>query len=263
MDFFIALMWSSGRNQAEVRVAMAASASGAEYFVWGTDKTAYGPVDLPTLISWVEDERITAETWIFFGDGGAWTKAAALPELGKLFGQGVNQSAGEAGLRPAGRGVEPQALRRIRILATLTDEQLERFAQFAELVEVPEATQVVTQGERDDTLYLILDGAMSVRVKLMGAEALLTTLGVGECFGDLALLDKGPRSADVVAVKDSLLVRVSSAAFERLSREAPEVATSVLRALDTTLTERIRADNQRYGYGVLGTSGRAVPPRPL
>jgi len=241
---------------------MATSASGAEYFVWGTDKTAYGPVDLPTLVSWVEAKRVTAETWIFFGQGGAWAKAAEIRELTALFPQRGNYEAEERCIKAGARSVEPQALRRVRILAGLTDEQKERFAQFAELVEVPEGTRVVRQGERDDTLYLVLEGEMSVRVQVMGAEALLTTLGVGECFGDLALLDKGPRSADVVALRDSLLVRVSSAAFERLSKEAADVATSVLRALDTTLTERIRADNKRYGFGVLGTSARAGTPKP-
>ena len=235
---------------------MAASASPTEYFVWSPDKVAHGPINLATLLAWADERRITADTWIFFGDGGAWKIAAELPELrGRFTGSGDSGTGGVEGGAPA-KAIETQALRRVRILAALTDAELARFAEFVEAVEVPEGTRVVKQGERDDTLYLILQGAMSVRVQLAGAEAMLTSLGVGECFGDLALLDKGPRSADVVALCDSVLVSVSSQAFERLSKQATEVATPILRALDRTLTERIRADNQRYWVGVAGVFGQ-------
>jgi hypothetical protein len=37
----------------------------AQFFIWGIDQSAYGPVELPTLVSWIKDERVLAETWIF------------------------------------------------------------------------------------------------------------------------------------------------------------------------------------------------------
>ena len=64
---------------------MATSAIDADFIVWGIDRTAYGPVELPTLVAWVKDERVTAETWVFACKNGVWHKAAEVPELQMFF----------------------------------------------------------------------------------------------------------------------------------------------------------------------------------
>ena len=55
------------------------------YSIWAADNVVYGPVELPTLISWVRDERVLAETWVFDGQNARWRKAASLPELQLFF----------------------------------------------------------------------------------------------------------------------------------------------------------------------------------
>ena len=96
-------------------------------------------------------------------------------------------------------------------------------------------------------MYLILDGELRVRMMLGGKETILTTLGIGEFFGEISLFDHGPRSADVVANKDSTLLKISAAAFENLTQQAPELAAPFLIAVGKTLAARIRADNKRFG----------------
>jgi CRP-like cAMP-binding protein len=61
----------------------------------------------------------------------------------------------------------------------------------------------------------------------------------------MSLFDQGPRSADVVANLDCTLLRLSTSAFERLTREMPSLATPFLQATARTLSARIRADNKR------------------
>lgn len=229
---------------------MAAIAAQTDFIVWGLDQTAYGPVELPTLVAWVKDERVLADTWIYDAKNSCWQKAAALPEL-QMFFRSKAKSAGpgvEAMVTPT--ALDPRALRRIKILASMTDEQLERFAQFMEVEKVPQWAVIVKQGDHGDSMYFILEGELRVRINVMGKETILATLTVGEFFGDISLFDQGPRSADVVANTDSLLVKISAAAFDQLSREAPETATPFLRAMGRTLTARIRADNKRYGDSV-------------
>jgi CRP-like cAMP-binding protein len=148
------------------------------------------------------------------------------------------------------RGLDPRALRRIKILAGMTDGQLERFAQFVEVEKVPQWSVIVKQGDPGDTMYFILEGELRVRLNVLGKETLLATLGAGDFFGDVSLFDQGPRSADVVANSDSLVVKISAAAFDALAREAPEIATPFLRAVGRTLSARIRTDNKRYGDAV-------------
>jgi CRP-like cAMP-binding protein len=146
--------------------------------------------------------------------------------------------------------IEAKALRRVKILAGMTDEQLERFAKFMELEKVDAWSEVVTQGESGDTMYFIMDGEFRVRVKIEGKETILATLGIGEFFGDISLFDHGPRSADVVANKDGVVLKISSEAFGRVAVEAPDLATPFLLAVGKTLAARIRHDNKRYSDSV-------------
>jgi len=143
--------------------------------------------------------------------------------------------------------MDPRALRRVKILAGMSEEQLERFAQFMQVEKIPQWAVIVKQGDPGDTMYLILQGELRVRINVGGKETSLTTLGVGEFFGDISLFDQGPRSADVVANADSVVLKISASAFDELSKKAPDLATPFLRAMGQTLSARIRADNKRYG----------------
>lgn len=216
------------------------------FFIWGIDDAPYGPVELPVLVSWIKDERVVANTWIFARRAGAWQRADAIPELQMFFRSqaAVPDTAADGSARAA---ISPGTLRRIRILADLKDAQLAHLADFMEMQRIPQWKEVVHQGDADDAMYLILEGELRVRVKIGEKEIILATLGIGEFFGDMALFDHGPRSADVVANVDSAVLRITAAAFDRLTREAPALATPFLQATARTLAARIRADNKRLG----------------
>jgi hypothetical protein len=231
-------------------IAMAAIAIETGFIVWGIDQTAYGPVELPTLVSWVKDERVTADTWIFAAKNSSWQKAADLPELQMFFRSKRGGASAEPAAITAPRGIDPRALRRIKILASMTDDQLERFAQFVEVEKVPQWSVIVKQGDAGDSMYFILDGELRARISVMGQETILATLSAGDFFGDISLFDHGPRSADVVANSDGLVVKITATAFDNLAKEAPEIATPFLRAVGRTLSARIRTDNKRYGDSV-------------
>src|SRR5215470_4204834 len=101
----------------EVR-AMASASPEPAFIVWGIDQTPYGPVELPTLVSWVRDERVTAETWIFAARDRSWRKAVDMPELKRIF----QDSNGAAARAPATlQGIDVSSLRRIKILAAMSD----------------------------------------------------------------------------------------------------------------------------------------------
>ena len=187
---------------------MAAIATETGFIVWGIDQTAYGPVELPTLVSWVKDERVTADTWIYAAKNSSWQKAADVPELQMFFrSRTAGRLAGMAAMTTP-RGLDPRALRRIKILGGMTDDQLERFAQFVEVEKVPQWSVIVKQGDPGDSMYFILEGELRARINVMGNETILATLCAGDFFGDISLFDHGPRSADVVANSDSLVVKI-------------------------------------------------------
>jgi CRP/FNR family cyclic AMP-dependent transcriptional regulator len=229
---------------------MAAIAIETGFIVWGIDQTAYGPVELPALVAWVKDERVTADTWVYAAQHASWQKAADVPELQMFFHSKREGTAAGAAAMTTPRGLDPRALRRIKILASMTDDQLDRFAEFVEVEKIPQWSLIVKQGDPGDSMYFILEGELRARINVLGQETILATLSAGDFFGDISLFDRGPRSADVVANSDSLVVKISAAGFDRLATEAPDIATPFLRAVGRTLSARIRTDNKRFGDSV-------------
>lgn len=235
--------------------------------IWGADQNLYGPVDLATLVNWVKDARISADTWVYCGGEDLWHKAPAVPQLQALFpgrekpkasfaGPGVSEST-------ALISVQPKSLRRVKVLDGFTDDQLVRFANFMEVIRTKEGNEVVKQGAPGDAMYLLLEGELRVRMMAEGKEIIIVTLGPGEFFGEISLFDHGPRSTDVMAIQDSKLLRIAAPAFAKMISDAPDLAAPFLFAMGKTLVDRIRADNKRYRDSIRfaqATQG-AAPPR--
>jgi CRP/FNR family cyclic AMP-dependent transcriptional regulator len=211
------------------------------YFIWGIDESSYGPVQLAMLVNWIKDERVLPDTWVFTRNEGNWRPAREIPEIKMFFSR--TTITGTAGVSQP--NMTPGALRRIKILAELSDAQLLHLADFLEKQKVTQWSVVVKQGEKGDAMFFILEGELRARVMAGERETILCTFGPGEFFGDMALFDHGPRSADVVANVDSSVVKLSAAQFERLIREAPALAAPFLQDTAKTLAARIRADNKR------------------
>jgi hypothetical protein len=217
---------------------MAEQADSTGYKIWAVDDVVYGPVDLPTLTAWVQDERVLADTWIYRLEQQAWQRAGQTPELQALLGTPATDPAAPK---------TPAAPLRVKIFATMTDQQLGRFVQLMEVAKVPTFHEICRQGQPGDAMYCVLEGEVRARLIVGGRETTLATFQAGDIFGEICLFDDGPRSADVLANRDSVLLRISAAKFDRLAQDAPDLATPLLLALGRTLTARIRNDNRRLG----------------
>lgn len=215
------------------------------YRIWDNTKTAQGPVELPALVGWIKAKRVTADTWVFLDHTNSWVKASQIPELKMFF------SAKAAGGQPPttlgqAMGIKPGSLRRIKIFADMDDDHLEGFIRYMELVKSSQYAHVVRKGEHGDAMYFVLEGELRAMTLIDGKESTLATITAGEFFGEISLLDQGPRSADVIANKDSVLLKISTAAIEKVVREAPQFATPFLFALSRSVVSRIRSLTKRY-----------------
>jgi hypothetical protein len=223
---------------------MDADSSAPLYRVWGVDNVAYGPVELPTLVAWVKADRVVADSWLFEHDAGRWTKAGELPELKLFFG---NKAAGpRADSAVAAELIPPGLLRRNKIFAGMDDAQLRSFISYMDVQRFKQFSTVVRKGEHGDAMYLILEGELRALTLVDGKETTLTTMGVGEYFGEVSLLDHGPRSATVSANTDSLLLRIHAASFDRLVKEAPALATLFLYSLSRAIVGRMRVLTRKF-----------------
>jgi cyclic nucleotide-binding protein len=220
------------------------------YRVWGVDNIPYGPVGLPNLVSWIKEERVSADTWVFFEEKHFWQKASQVPEL-RMFFQTRNPvpaapAPGATRGTAASHGIKPGSLRRMKIFADMDEKHLESFLQYMEVVPFKQFDEVVRKGDLGNAMFLVLQGELRARVTIEGKETILSTIRVGEFFGEISLLDHGPRSADVVANEDSVLLKISTAGFERLIAEAPALTAPFLYALSRSIASRVRTLTKRY-----------------
>jgi CRP-like cAMP-binding protein len=219
----------------------------SKFLVWGIDNIAYGPVELPVLIDWISLGRVIADSWVFKVNEKAWFRAADLSELKSVF-----KSEQQAGTSAAATvmGIHPGSLRRIKMLADVDERLLASLLNYLEVVRVPAFTKVVSKGEHGDALFMVLEGELRAKVVIDGRETTLTTMGVGECFGELAIMDHEPRSADVVANQASVLIKVSADALQKMFTEAPALAAPFMFALARVIAKRVRAVTNRYQESV-------------
>jgi len=105
--------------------------------------------------------------------------------------------------------VEIRLLRSIRIFAPLPAPALEAVARELVPLRVAAGTRIITEGEPGDRYYAVADGELEVR---RGPE-LLTRLGRGDGFGEVALIRDVPRTASVTAVADTLLYGLDGELF--------------------------------------------------
>ena len=82
--------------------------------------------------------------------------------------------------------------------------------------------------------------------KKTAQEQLLTFLTAGQIFGEMALVDKAPRSADATAEADTVLFYLSEAAYEGLQKAHPSTALRIQDVLVTLLCSRIREANRSF-----------------
>ena len=145
-------------------------------------------------------------------------------------------------------------LRRVPLLTTLGEEDLAAFAGLLRERRYPKGSMILAQGDPGEALYLLAAG--QVKVVLIhedGREVILSVLGVGAFFGEMALLDQEPRSAHVVAMTDSLLLQLRREDFQARLRSGPEVAIALLRELSRRLR---RADETLASLMLLDVNGR-------
>lgn len=97
----------------------------------------------------------------------------------------------------------------LALFAKMSSEELEQVAGLVEVVEVPAATDVVTQGDAGDALWILAEG----EVRVSASDAELRTLQAPAYFGEVATLTGIPRVATVSTTAPSTLWRIASEQF--------------------------------------------------
>jgi CRP-like cAMP-binding protein len=149
-----------------------------------------------------------------------------------------------------------EVLRRVPLFNDLQDGDLQRFAEVAREREYPKNSVILFEDDPGDALYIVSSG--QVKVVLIGEdgrEVILSVLGDGDFFGEMALIDDEPRSAHVIAMKDSQLLVLRRDDFQAQLEAHPKIALKLLRVLVQRLR---RADEKIGGLVLLDVNGRVA-----
>jgi MFS superfamily sulfate permease-like transporter len=135
------------------------------------------------------------------------------------------------------------SLDRFPLLRDFSANQIERLRGRLEPVAWPAGHVVFRRGDDGSSLYLVTSGRASVHIQHDDGDIRLVTFAAGTVFGELALLDRGPRSATITVDEDLTGFALSEASFTELCQAQPDVAIKLLSALGRELSVRIRYAN--------------------
>lgn len=99
-------------------------------------------------------------------------------------------------------------LKKISFFHGFDDHELRQFLQVTKWLRVPANTMIIKENTTERAFYILVRGEVRVEKQQGGSTVLLTTLSSGDCFGEMALVTEIRRTADVVAAKDTFLLRV-------------------------------------------------------
>jgi CRP-like cAMP-binding protein len=120
---------------------------------------------------------------------------------------------------------ERDALARVPLFSGLAPRHLRRLADVTEEQRYMEGSRVVREGEIGDTFYVILQGEAKV---VGGTGRVLNRLRPGDFFGEISLLDGGPRTASVVADTPLAMLALPRKAFLKVIEQEPAVGVKLL-----------------------------------
>lgn len=133
----------------------------------------------------------------------------------------------------SGKRDRQQLLGRVPLFAACSDKELDRLARHAEIVEFAAGDTLMDEGQPGQEFFVVVDGEVGVT----RGNQTVAKLGPGAYVGELALLDPGPRTATVTALRDTAAVLLGSREFYAAVDESPALARKLLAGMAHRLRE--------------------------
>lgn len=129
-------------------------------------------------------------------------------------------------------------VRRIPFFTGFTDLELVRLLKICQTRKYQRAEPVFRQGEKGDRLYVLLSGEVDIVKRLENdKERLLATMKPGDVFGEMAIVDQEPRSADAVAKSDAMMIEVHD---QMLNDPTDPLGLKLFRKFAILVTKKLR-----------------------
>ena len=127
---------------------------------------------------------------------------------------------------------DAQTLADVELFEHVSDEDRTRLAEFIDVARLTAAKPFSGAGEPGESLYVVRSGEVELFIRdTAGQKIALAIAGAGEVFGELALLDRGPRTATAVALSDCELLELDRDDLLLLFQKSPNAALRLLAAM--------------------------------
>ena len=142
--------------------------------------------------------------------------------------------------------MDPLAVSKVPVFEGLSSEQLGKVAALAQEGRARTGEVFFREGDIGDAFYVLVTGSVRISKQIQGVgEEALAILEPGACFGEMALIDEFPRSADARAHSDCTVAVITKADLAHLMETDRELSHAVLVRFVRTLTTRLRETNDK------------------
>jgi len=147
-----------------------------------------------------------------------------------------------------------ELLTSVELFAEMNDEEINDLTVLAQIKKLDKDTSIFHAGDPADAVFVVASGRVKVVITSSdGKEFILTVLGPGQVFGEMALLESAPRSASVVTLSAVEVLVINRSDFQRLLDSNPRISQRLMAILSRRLR---RANSKMESLAYMDVAGR-------
>ena len=135
---------------------------------------------------------------------------------------------------------KPQDLKGLYLFQRLQEDELEPLSKIISEKAYGPGQKVFKEGDPSSSLFIIKAGTIEIVKTVDGQDHILATFSDGDFFGEMALFEYAPRSADVRVVLDATIFEITKEDFDQFILEQPSIAARLLYGMMEDMSRRVR-----------------------
>lgn len=143
--------------------------------------------------------------------------------------------------------ITPQMLSRIPFFQNLEHEYIEMLSEKMQVYKINKGSLIISEGDESKKMYFIIEGTVNIfRKNYKGRTENICELSQPNYFGEMSIIDGGPRSASVEAKTNVVLAELKWNDVKYLFDDKPEIMSYIFKTIGSTLSMRLRRVNSLY-----------------
>ncbi|HPI02436.1 MAG: cAMP receptor protein [Candidatus Aerophobetes bacterium ADurb.Bin490] len=149
--------------------------------------------------------------------------------------------------------VKPEVLKKLEFFKGFTEGEIKVFSERLIIEEFESGHDIFHENQiGDDSMFIIIEGAIKISKKQKNAEKILANMKDGEFFGEMSMLYPAPRSASAVTIKPSKMIRFSDRDYNSFKKDHPDIVVKLNEIFIKILVQRLREADKRLVKEGLG-----------